>query len=210
MINDKENIILDEIFLYLFETKINKYFNTIEENNKNEGEDNKYVEKLKSLSLKYLKKSINFIEEKDESKPLYHLGLIYSIAYLKCYFYNYVDILVNHHLELGSAETIETLLFVQKKPFRNVIKIYLFKLLYHSHFNNYDEFYDEIAKDKYKNWFNIERENNDKKSILEILSFDINLIENYKLLEKDFLDINKKEDCLNLIKEKIEKFLFIY
>ena len=135
VVNKKENIILDEIFLYLFETKINKYFNTIEENNKNiEGEKNKYEEKLKSLSLKYLKKSINFIEEKDESKPLYHLGLIYSIAYLKCYFYNYVDILVKHHAELGSAETIESFLFDQKKPFRNVIKIYLLKLLYHSTF----------------------------------------------------------------------------
>ena len=66
MINNKENIILDEIFLYLFETKINKYFNTIEENNKDtEGENNKYVEKLKSLSFKYLKKSIDFIEEKE-------------------------------------------------------------------------------------------------------------------------------------------------
>ena len=66
MINNKENIILDEIFLYLFEAKINKYFNTIEENNKDtEGENNKYVEKLKSLSFKYLKKSIDFIEEKE-------------------------------------------------------------------------------------------------------------------------------------------------
>ena len=66
MINNKENIILDEIFLYLFETKINKYFNTIDENNKDtEGENNKYVEKLKSLSFKYLKKSIDFIEEKE-------------------------------------------------------------------------------------------------------------------------------------------------
>ncbi len=212
MINNKENIILDEIFLYLFETKINKYFNTIDENNKDtEGENNKYVEKLKSLSFKYLKKSIDFIEEKEvhKSKPLYHLGLIYSIAYLKCYFYNYVDILVNYHAQLGSAETIESYLFDQKKEFRNVIKIYLLKLLYHSHFNIYDEFYNEISKEQYKNWFdiqNIEKENKDKKSILEILSFDVNLIEKYKSIEKDFLDINKKEDCLNLIKEKIENF----
>ena len=101
MINNKENIILDEIFLYLFEAKINKYFNTIEEKNKDtEGENNKYVEKLKSLSFKYLKKSIDFIEEKElKSKPLYYLSLIYSIAYLKWYFYNYVDILVNHHAQ---------------------------------------------------------------------------------------------------------------
>ena len=53
-------------------------------------------------------------------------------------------------LKIGSTEIIESYFF--KKPFRNVIKIYLLKLLYHSHFNIYDDFYNEIAKDKYKNW----------------------------------------------------------
>ena len=56
MINSKESIIIDEKILFIYESKINQL------------------------------KSLQFLEEKNESKPLYHLGIIYSIAYLKCYF----------------------------------------------------------------------------------------------------------------------------
>jgi len=70
----------------------------------------------------------------------------------------------------------------------------------------------KLQKKKYKNWIiieNIENEKNDNKSVLEILNNDINLIENYKLIEKYFPDDNTKEDCPNLIKKKLKNSIHL-
>ena len=210
MINKKENIIIDEIFLYLFETKINKFFNTIDKkNNKTEGKENKYEEKLKSLSFKYLKKSINNIEFNDKSKPLAHLGIIYSIAYIKCYLYNYLDIIIHYNELFGSQKIIEDYLFIQSKhKFRNVIRLYLSKLLFNLYYNDFNSFSKEIKNEKYQNWVKeiegIEKENINQEGIkaFEYLFFDLNSIENYKQISKYFLQDTLKDECLKILKEE--------
>ena len=60
-------------------------------------------------------------------------------------------LMLKHLGKFGSANTIESFLFEKKIPFRNVIKLYLLKLLFQSHFNDYYKYQNEIGEDECKN-----------------------------------------------------------
>ncbi len=59
-------------------------------------------------------------------------------------------LMLKHFGKFGSANTIESFLFEKKIPFRNVIKLYLLKLLFQIHFNDYYKFQNEIGKENIK------------------------------------------------------------
>ena len=199
MLNDKKNILIDELFLYLFENRINYYFNNIKQEE----------EKIKSKSLEYLKKSINFIEETDENETttkLNHLGIIYAIAYIKCYFYYFSNIIFNNNNQI-QIDDIENYFFNKNSKFRKVIKLYFFKVLFNHHFNDYQEFISNV-NDKYSRWIeNIDVEIGEINATEEeCFFFDLNSIENYKKITKTFLDGNYKEEYVNNLKDDKKNF----
>ena len=67
-----------------------------------------------------------------------------------------------------------------------------------------------MGEDKYQNWRNngIENsdDNNQENKILDILSFDLNSIENYKKVSQYFLIEQQKNECIKLIKNDNKNF----
>ena len=77
LLNNSNDEILDEILLFVFEIKINLYF---------ESKNNSINNQLSELSLEYFKLSVQFIEEHNlQINNNNKLGFLYSIAYIKCY-----------------------------------------------------------------------------------------------------------------------------
>ena len=88
--NLENNIIIDEILLYLFESYVNSYFDSIK------GEEQFIIkETLFGLSLDYLDKSLTFIESVlKKNNILYeHIGFLLSIVYIKCYLVRMIEVI---------------------------------------------------------------------------------------------------------------------
>ena len=88
--NLENNIIIDEILLYLFESYVNSYFDSIK------GEEQFIIkETLFGLSLDYLDKSLTFIQSVlKKNNILYeHIGFLLSIVYIKCYLVRMIEVI---------------------------------------------------------------------------------------------------------------------
>ena len=124
--NGENSVIIDEILLYLFESYVNSYFDSIKGN-----EELIIKETLFGLSLEYLNKSLIFIDTilKQKDNILYeHLGFLLSVAYSKCYLVRLVDIIMNDKTLIiaGNLEIImKTIEGNDKNKFRYVLKIRL-------------------------------------------------------------------------------------
>ncbi len=78
----------------LFESYINIYFNEISGNEKE-----KILKITNGLSLKYLKKSLNFLNDIYENNKKYkneYLGILFVSSYIKIYLIKFIDIIMNH------------------------------------------------------------------------------------------------------------------
>ena len=195
MLNDEKNIIIDELLLYLFENRINYYFNQIKIKE----------EKIKNISFEYLKKSIHFIETSDEKRKLNHLGIIYAIAYIKCYFYHFLNIIYNNN-QIKINE-IEEYFDNNCSKLIKVIKLYFLKVLFNYHINDYQKFIETIH-DKYERWINnIDIEKGNKEIFKDKLFFvDSKSIENYKKIKNKFLEDTYKEEYLKILNDDKKNF----
>jgi hypothetical protein len=77
LLNSQNNIILDEILMYLFEIKINSFLN----------DSHLTIDKLiDGIIIKYLNKCIDVLNGKIKPR-LNNLAILYSISFIKSYFY---------------------------------------------------------------------------------------------------------------------------
>ena len=131
LLNNQKNIFLDEILISLFEIYINSYINEL---------DNKQL--IKGLIIKYLEKSIKILTGEIKGN-LNHLGILYAISFIRCYFYklsNIIYSIAKNDEDLININNINKLLLMNNNiSVRNVIKIYMLKCFY-SKMQNYNEF----------------------------------------------------------------------
>ena len=152
-----------KLILFYCETIIEKYFQDI----KNKEENNnriKYQNLLENDSFNYLKKCFGFINSKIQKNKLIEL---YSIAYIKRYIINYIDILFSENIKnISKSEQINDRLFNNKTIKLFILKLFLCKLNYDLkklNFSNIKNYTDKNIKyithlDKYLEDLLIEKE----------------------------------------------------
>ena len=204
IINNSKNEILDEILLYLFETKINSYFYEIK----------KKSNQILNLSFEYFKKSVEFIIETQKNNMENKIGILYSVAYIKCYLLILSDILYDEkkNQEININEINEFLNF-NKNPFKKVLKLYILKCINKLKLNNFDElqnFNFVFHQIIWYNEFNFESQN----SNLDFLFINIDNIEKYQQIYTQFINdknVNFTEEVKSiqdLIQSKEGLYLF--
>ena len=195
----------NEILLYFLENQCHSYFASILNIYNNQYTNDSCKALLLSVSLGYLKKSIQYLYEHKNNNDN-NLLKLYAIAYLKTYCYYYVEINYKH-FDLGSFDEINRL-FMDKdgnnELIRNMRNIYIWRL-YCKQFENFEQFknfnFDSRNIPIYKELMEIlknEDQNNNSNSdyIFKESFISHKNLENYKKMlrnvETSFKD-NKKE-----------------
>ena len=201
-INSEE---FNEILLYFLENQCHSYFTSILNNYNNQYTNDSCKALLLSVSLGYLKKSIQYLYEHKNNNDN-NLLKLFAIAYLKTYCYYYVEINYKH-FDLGSFDEINLLFKDNDKNnelIRNMRNIYIWRL-YYKQFENFEQFqnfnFDSRNIPIYKELMEIlkkEDQNNNSNSnyIFKESFISIKSLENYNkmlgIIETYFKD-NKKE-----------------
>ena len=198
--NQKENKILDEVLLYLFESYVISYFDS---HSGNEEESIKNI--IEGISLKYLDKSLLFIDNytknnlKDYTYP--HLAMLISIAYIRVYLNKLIDIEMNE-LNRQKAGNISHIIKIIEGPSKNsvrtVIKFFVLKLI-KNNLEDYDQFktyhFEKVQMSSFVKDFNFDDEK-------IIANFDYSLlpiekIELYSEYFTKFMECYEKEFQIN-------------
>ena len=110
-----------KLVLYYLENIIEKYFKNIKEDK----DENKYKNLLEKSSLNYLEKSIDFLYDnniKDE------FNILYSIAYIKRYIINYIDVVFSkNNGYISKSKDINEILLKKNTIKLFILKLYIFK-----------------------------------------------------------------------------------
>ncbi len=197
IINNSKNEILDEVLLYLFETKINSYFYEIK----------KKSNQIFNISFEYFKKSVEFIEAQKNMDN--KIGIFYSIAYIKSYLLILSDVIYDEkkNQEININE-INQFLNSNKNPFKKVLKLYILKCINILKLNSFDDLLNFNFIFHQITWFNEFNLEHSQSSNLDFLFINIENIEKYKQIYKQFINdknINFTEEVKtiqNLIKTK--------
>ena len=173
----------DEILLYVFEIKINSYF---------ESKNNSINNQLSELSLEYFKLSVQFIEEHNlQINNNNKLGFLYSIAYIKCYGLILSEAIYNEQKnQQVNIAPINEFLGNKKNNFRNVLKIYLLKCINILYLSSYDKLQGLNFAVRQIDWINEFNLDDSKRSKLDYLFLNIENRENYEKMIKQFSDDN--------------------
>ena len=146
LINNKNDPKMNEILLYRFEIVIDKYFQKILENNKNQLCGN--------ISKEYLENAINYFYQSSNAHNiiLNNICKLYSIAYIKRYLNYLVEILSNKDLyqKFSERESINEILYLKNVPQQKSIIFYCLKLFFRKLNNDWEAFkkyYNEIKTD---------------------------------------------------------------
>ena len=217
IINNIDSSEFNEILLYFFENQCQSYFQAILNNFNNSYSKECCNALLNSVSLGYLKKSLQYLYQHKENNEN-NLFKLYAIAYLKKYFYYYVEI--NHsHFDNCNFEEINNLLNDKdenNKLVRNMRNIYIWRLYFRKINSNFEVFENynfneknipicsnellEILSNEKKN------KNNISNYIFKECFIPQNSLDNYKklsnLLEQFF---QKKQKELEINIEEINK-----
>ena len=208
-LNSLQSIELNESLLYFFEIQCQFYFSNILNLYYNQYSEKACENLLLKTSLSYLKKSLQYLyENKDINNN--NILKIYAIAYIKTYFYYYVEINFNHN-DKCNFNNINQLLIIKNKHYKLLIKmrnIYIFRL-YCKRFENFDQFKNFDFKQKnipiYEDLLKkLNEEENEKKNYIFKNSFNNpNKFEIYKKFIKliDFLndeDDKIKKNCIKI------------
>ena len=139
-INTLNSLQLNEILLYLFETQCQSYFKEILNQHKNQYTGVCCEALLLGLSLRYLKKCLQYLYE-NKNKNDNNILKIYSIAYIKTYSYYYVEVNYNHFDKCNFNEINKLLVDKDEnnKYIINMRNIYIFRL-YFQKFDNFKQF----------------------------------------------------------------------
>ena len=192
LLNSQENIILDEILIYLFEIKINTFLNN----------SDLTIEKIiNGIIIKYLVKCINILTGKI-NPVLNHLAILYSISFIKSYFYLLSNEIYKRtksdENKINITKINEILLLNDTTNVLYVIKLYFLKCLY-SNMQNYHEFINFKWEENQLSWAkNYIVEEKDAISNLQFLfintDIDIEILKNYHLsISKDKKILNFKD-----------------
>ena len=133
------NIHIEEMLLFYFESKLIKKFNDIDgENEFFDKNDNKF---------KYLEFFLNFLEEmvinKEQNNKSKYLMKLYSIAYIKCYYWKQVNYLYKSKEDCYLFKNaFQELYDGRGNSFRTSMMIYVLKLIFEI-FGNLNDFEDE-------------------------------------------------------------------
>ena len=216
--NQKENTILNDIILYLFESYVNVYFDSIKGD-----QDIILIKTIFGLSLDYLNKSLCFIDSvlKQNENILYqHLGFLLSVAYSKCYLKRFVDIITDD-LKIQKAGNKAKIINIINGPdnnkFRHVLKIFILKLIRNKK-PDYDSFLNFDFTKAQLNFVNNEefnfKEKVQKSFDYSFLSLENNILysnyfDKYILIDSKQFTLGK-EDFIALIKNKPKEGLEIF
>ena len=138
--NTIKSIEFNELLLYFLENQCQSYFKQILKINENKFSEKCCEDILLNTSLKYLKKSLQYLyENKDKNDN--NILKIYAIAYIKIYFYYFVEINYNHFDKCRFTD-INNLLMDKNENLQYIINmrnIYIFRL-YFKKFDNFEQF----------------------------------------------------------------------
>ena len=211
----KNNILLDEIIINLFESFINIYFNKIYD------DENQILQITNKLSLEYFIKSLDFIDNNYKQNHYYqkeHLGILMTISYVKIYLTKLINMIMNSE----NCVLIDILSNIMKNvndstgnKFRYVLKLYILKLIKNKlgSFEKLISFnFEKLKMGFIKDIITCENKNNNNfiyqfipieqiDTYKKILNFFINNSE--KKFEKQYVIKNQLKNSF------IEQFLFI-
>ena len=206
--------IIEQILLNLFESYFLVYFDSIKDLENDELKEyykDYYLSKkdkrtnitltLVNFSLILLKNKLSLLEEiyykEDNNIQNMNIVKLYCISFIKIYLHKTIDFILNRTEYFNDKEDVMKVIVGDKKnEFRDIMKIYIFKLIY-SHLNNYLDLQNFHFK-KYK--FNFISEFDD-----ELLEKDNKILDYYFLPNDKFLQQYK--ECLEFFNESFkEKF----
>ena len=211
IINNINSEKFNEILLFFFENQCQSYFQTILHNFGNKYTDESCNALLNSVSLGYLKKSLQYIyQHKDNNEN--NLLKLYAIAYLKKYFYYYVEI--NHsHFDNGNFKEINDVLNDKNdnnQVIRNMRNIYIWRVYFKKINSNFEVFKEYKFNEKNIPIYNelieeLSKEKNDSNYIFKESLISENALADYKemsnyleqLLKKPEIDIEISLEKLN-------------
>ena len=207
-LNKTDNECFDEILLSLFDGKFVTYFQ-----NKKKAE-----EKVLNQSFEIFKKCILHIENKDCKISGNKLGFLYCISFIKYYCFHFGKILIDEDYQNIFKDEIYAIYSflneksegtIQKK-FREVIKIYILKVINLIHIKNYNKFLEEIKEKNifFKDFVFKEKENNSLDNLFINENFDY-----YKELREKYLKykMNKYKENNEILKMiNTKDFLYFY
>ena len=141
---NRANRILDQIIIYYFEYLFELYFQNIK---KIKDDKNIYEEILSNINLDYLDEALLFLDDEisgnnkigNKTNYLNKLGKLYSIAYIKKYVNNYIEINKNHFSEIYIWEDINNILYRKDNKLRRMVRYYILKM-YSKQFETEKEF----------------------------------------------------------------------
>ena len=228
LINKADNEILNQIILSIFENIFNIYFNSIPEINENllKRHFNKYYQSNKNLSallldysldlfndcLNHLEDIFNNRNKEEKAKNNQLICSLYCIAFIKMYLYKSIYYLHKYNQQfLFSNDIMTAIIGNAKNRFRNIIKIYVFKIFFYL----YDNFYYNIDNINYSNkgitFYEDVRElfNENKESMLNyyFIPIEDEEYQNYCSLSNIFENdkLNKFSNPIEDFKQHIEK-----
>ena len=131
----------NELLLFFYEEQCQTYFSTILKNNNNEFTSDYCNDLLLNLSLEYLKKAIEYLFKQNNNNDNNNILKLYSIAYIKTYFYYFVEINFNHHDKCNFEKINEIINDSNENNEKiiNMINIYILRL-YNKKFENFEQF----------------------------------------------------------------------
>ena len=156
--NSINSIEFNELLLYFFENQSQSYFSNILSLYNNQYTEECCKALLLNNSLIYLKKSIQYLYEHNDSNN--NILKFYSIGYIKIYFHYYVEVNYNHFDKCNFDQINKVLMDENEKNklLINMRNIYIFRL-YFQKFENFEQFnnFNFLSKNIpiYQNIFNV-------------------------------------------------------
>ena len=197
IINNIHSNEFNELLLFFLEERCQSYFSDIIKKNNNELNSNCCTDLLLNFSFEYLKEAVEYLCKHNENNDNIILKLL-SIAFIKSYFYHYVDINFHHHDKINSEE-INNIFYNKNENNEKVMKminIYILRL-YCRKFENFEQFMS------YNQNICLIKSLSDK--LLEIKG---NKIENNYIFEHSFIPVknfdNYKDLIMNMEKKDID------
>ena len=181
---------LDELILYYFESKLSYIFSVFK--NKFENKRDFYQnENIKN----YLRNSLFFLEDEYNKKLNINnkrVSLLFNIAFIKCFFSDYINYLYHFNQEIGDTKEINENIIKgnANNSFRTTIKLYILKLFY-CLIGNYSDFL-QFKYDKYQIYYFQDKDIKFLRASEELneINNNINKVYGFDYL---FIPVNKNE-----------------
>jgi hypothetical protein len=184
---DKEaekNDILKEILIYIFELRINSYF---EDCLKLKFIKNSPIKLLLGLNFDYYKNCCLEINKRQYGE-LKTLGMLYYFSFIRCYLYYFVKLQIENE-QLGDLSSFHEDLFkISESNLGKLISLYIAKLFFL--YDKKELFLNKYLKDDQNNWKSSLFEKNDK---IQLFSINNNENSNHFLLDIYSEIVNQKK-----------------